>query len=287
MSGQGNIKMINATQLVLDYQATVIPWGGNDFPLKNGTWETRICPYNNGVGLVTDVRNPWIRQANGVPLQIGSPTGPSQFADTDILMGYLTKHPTTPSDTIIVWSTIGRMVDPETGHDVMSGDPNYLLCAGLQLIGGKFVFSNAIQNLCSWQNPKFFDWANAFGTGLPALGTNYQEPDPAARVGVFIWDNTSALFRFKGGFQGTAVGQSIYAAIRFNPPAWVQGQIVGPSGTEYDALPITGNGTAFNLSLDVGMKGHSAGLKIATVVAYCTAAGGRMNKGQAGVFGQF
>lgn len=287
MSGQGNIKMINATELVLDYQATVIPSGGNDYPLKvNGMWEERYCPYSGGVGIVTDIRHPWIRQASGVPVQVGDGVNP-YFTDTDILMGYLTKHPTTPSETIIVWSTTGRMVDSDRGFDVMSGDPHYLLCAGLQLIGGKFVYSNAVQNLCSWQHSEFFDWAQEFGTGLPALGTNWQEPDPAARVGVFVFDNRSALFRFKGGFQGTAVGQSIYAAIRFNPPTWSSGQVVSPSGTEYDALPIIGNGQAFNLSLNVGMKGHSAGLKVATVVAYCTAAGGRMNKGQTGVFGQY
>lgn len=281
--------MINATELVLDYQATVIPSGGNDYPLKvNGTWETRHCPYSSGVGIVTDIRNPWIRQANGVPLQVGNGTT-AYFADTDVLFGYLTKHPGN-NDTIIVWSTIGRMVDPETGYDVMAGDPNYLLCAGLQLIGGKFVYTNAIQNLCSWQNGEFFDFATTYNTNpnnLPALGTNWQEITPEARVGVFVFDNRSALFRFNGGFQGTAVGSSIYAAFRFNPPPFVSGQVVGPSGSENVALPVRENGVAFNLALDVGMKGHGPGMKVATVVAYCTQSGGRANLGYTGVFGKY
>jgi hypothetical protein len=125
------VPLYNNSMLDLDHCATMVPRNGNEIPLRvRGLWESRLIPYNAGLGIQTDIRRCYI---DGVV--VGDGVAPN-FADGESWLAYAADE---HGATVIDWSRTGYQVDPESGYTVKFGDPTRTLVGGAGTGGGRDI----------------------------------------------------------------------------------------------------------------------------------------------------
>lgn len=288
----GDIKLINDTRLDLNYQASVIPIEGHDYPLRNpvsGLWETRALAFPGFSGapvLPIDTRHMLVENGSGALEMQGDtvhPLFPDQNRFVYLVDGAIVPGGT-PGQTYICTSHKGYGPDNESGHTIKYDNPNFLLLGGFNAItwrdgdpAASIRGSIDVQPLSGWQHPQPFGFMAQTGVvNAPISTSNWREPHKRLRTGAFLWSRAGGLVTMELECSAPTVGTKVFGALVGNPI-----YLPGSEPAGYNLLPSSGqddgnkalvSNEVFSVEDSVIIGGHSEGLLVMTATLNATAA---------------